>query len=265
MAWGAAGIAGAGLIGGMLSSKSASKAARQAASTAAAESGRQFDVSMEEMREAAEYLESIGVPPAEAQRIALEYAQVGPSAMEEIETDPRLRSAQMDALAQMQEMGAPGLTGEERAQQMMITRGSGAQAQARDKAILQNMAERGMGGSGAELIARLQGSQSAADRASVQQAQLSGQAQSRALQAMSQRADRPVVPAAHGDPAELRLDGRAQPRRRLLGFRVVVDVGVVALDRICVDCGHEVSFSIVLRPRHRPSQRARSAVHSRSE
>lgn len=180
---------GSAVIGGgmgLAATSKASKAARAAAAQATAESGRQFDEAMKEMREAAEYLESLGVPPVEAQRIALESANLGPSALEDVETDPRLKQAQMDALARIQEMGGAGLTAEERAQQDMITRSAGAEAQARDKSILQNMAERGIGGSGAELMARLQGSQSAADRAAVQQGQLSGQAQNRALQALSQ-------------------------------------------------------------------------------
>ena len=65
-----------------------------------------------------------------------------------------------------------------------MMRGVSSSAQARDKSILQNMAERGMGGSGAELIQRLQSSQSGADRASMEQAQLAGQVQNRALDAM---------------------------------------------------------------------------------
>lgn len=181
-----AGIAAAGIAGGMYSSSRAGKKAAKASAAATAESARQFNLAMEEARKAASYLESIGVPTEEAQRISLEYAQLDPSALEDIETDPRLRGAQMDALSQLQQMGEAGLTESEKAQQQMITRTSGAQAQARDKAILQEMSERGIGGSGSELIARLQGSQSAADRASVQQAQLAGQTQSRALQAISQ-------------------------------------------------------------------------------
>ena len=181
-----AGIAAAGIGAGLISGSKAAKAAKQAAAASAAESGRQYDLSMAQMKEAVEYLKAQGVPEEEAQRIALETAQLDPSAMEDISLDPRLRSAQMDALAGLQERGEAGLTEEEKSQQDMIMRSAGAQAQAQDKAVLQNMAERGIGGSGSELIARLQGSQSAADRASVGQAQLAGQAQNRALEALGQ-------------------------------------------------------------------------------
>ena len=180
----AAGVVGGGL--GLMASSKAGKAARAAAAQAAAESGRQFDLSMEQVKEAEEYLKSLGVPEIEAQKIALEQAELGPSAMEDISTDPRLRSAQMDALAGLQERGESGLTTEEKVQQDQLMRSVGAGAQARDKAVLQDMEQRGMGGSGNELIARLQASQSAADRANVGQAQLAGQAQNRALQAISQ-------------------------------------------------------------------------------
>lgn len=156
------------------------------AAAAREQSDRQFQQAQEEMKKVAEYLETQGIPSTEAQRIALEYAQVGPSALEDVQIDPRLKDAQMGALSKLQEMGGAGLTQEEKAQQMMMQRSVAGDAQARDKAILQNMAERGMGGSGSELIARLQGSQSAADRNAVSQAQLAGQAQNRALQSIAQ-------------------------------------------------------------------------------
>ena len=60
MAWGAAGLAAAGMVGGMMSSRSAAKRSAAAMEAATAESKRQYDISMAEMRKAAEYLESIG-------------------------------------------------------------------------------------------------------------------------------------------------------------------------------------------------------------
>lgn len=181
----AAVAAGSALMANKASSD-ASKRASSMAGAANAQSQKQFQASQDEMKEAAEYLESMGVPSEEAQRIALQYAQVGPSAMEDIETDPRLQNAQMDALGKLQQMGGSGLTDSERAEQMMMQRSGAAQGQARDKSIMQNMAERGLGGSGMELAQRLQSSQSGADTAAMAQAQLSGQAQQRALGAISQ-------------------------------------------------------------------------------
>ena len=145
--------------------------------------------------EAVRRLEEVGIPTVEAQRIVLEspelvglqeYQQMGPSAMEDISTDPRLKQAQMDALSKMQEMGGSGLTEAEKAQAMLMQREVAGEEQARQKSILQEMAQRGIGGSGVELAARLSSSQGAADRRAVQQAQLAAQAQQRALQAITQ-------------------------------------------------------------------------------
>ena len=155
---------------------------------ASAESARMQEEANRRYDEALQYYEGIGVPPEEAQRIALEAAQVGPSALEDVSVDPRLRGQQMQALEQLSQFGEAGLTDSEKAQQQMMMRDVAGQAQAREKSILQDMAQRGMSGSGAELAARLGSSQAAAERGSMEQAQLAGQAQQRALQAITQGA-----------------------------------------------------------------------------
>lgn len=109
------------------------------------------------------------------------------SAMEDVSVDPRLADAQMAALNQLQEVSQGGLTEADMMAAEQIRRQTSAQDQAKQGQILQEMSARGMGGSGAELIARLKSSQSAADRSSSAGMDLLQQAQARALQAMSQQ------------------------------------------------------------------------------
>lgn len=112
--------------------------------------------------------------------------QQGPSAMEGIQTDPRLAQAQMTALGQLSQTGQMGMSPAEAAALAQSNRDAQAMAQAKSNQILDNMARRGMGGSGAELAAQLQNAQSAADRASQQGNQIAQNAQQNALQAMVQ-------------------------------------------------------------------------------
>lgn len=176
--------AGISAVGGLASSAMGASQAKKDRAQAA----KQHADSMAMADEAANLLIAQGVPKAEAMRVALETAQLGPSALEDLMVDPRLRQAQMGALEKMQQIGETGQTAAERAEELVAMQEIEGAAQARDKAILQDMAQKGMGGSGAELIARLQGSQSAANRAATTGAQLQGQAQNRALQAMMQGA-----------------------------------------------------------------------------
>ena len=121
-------------------------------------------------REQMSRLQAIDLPDYEKMRLALQVPELvglldaeelGRSEFEEIQDDPRLRSAQLDALAQLQEIGEVGLTPEERAQRSELMRDSAAQNQAAQEAILQSMAQRGTLDSGSALIAQLQ---SAADQ-----------------------------------------------------------------------------------------------------
>lgn len=116
----------------------------------------------------------------------LQNIQAGPSSMEGIQLDPRLVNAQMAALQQLSQTGQMGMTPAEAAALQQVNRESQALAQAKSEQILDNMARRGMGGSGAELAAQLQNAQSAADRASQQGGQTAQAAQQQALQALAQ-------------------------------------------------------------------------------
>lgn len=112
--------------------------------------------------------------------------QQGPSAMNNIQTDPRLAQAQMAALQQLSALGGSnGLSPGDRAAFQNIMSQSQQGAQAKSQQILQNMQARGAGGSGQELAAQLQNAQSSAQNANQAGNSLMQQAQQRALQAMS--------------------------------------------------------------------------------
>lgn len=112
--------------------------------------------------------------------------ELGPTAMEGIALDPELRSAQMEALQRLSEVGEAGLTPGDVAAMRSLQRQVSGQEQARQEAILQEMARRGVAGSGQELAARLQSSQSAADRASEEANRMAQMAQARALEGITQ-------------------------------------------------------------------------------
>ena len=141
----------------------------------------------------------LSIPDIEGQKVAYEgpqlvgtydpameqYFSAGPSKFEQVSTDPRLQQAQMSALAQLQQLGRSGMTAEERAALEGTQRAAAQQAQARQSGILQQMAQRGMGGGGSELAAQLAASQAGAEQARQSGLGISAQAQNRALEAIS--------------------------------------------------------------------------------
>jgi hypothetical protein len=147
----------------------------------------------------AQYL-GIQIPGVEEQKVNFELpdyiggftpetegiAQMGPSAMEGLSTDPRLQEAQMAALQQLADIGQSGMTPAEAAALRSARRGAAGEAQAKSSQILQEMQRRGVAGSGQELAMRLQAAQSGADRMSQESDRAMQMAQQRALQAISQ-------------------------------------------------------------------------------
>jgi hypothetical protein len=113
--------------------------------------------------------------------------QMGPSAMEGVSTDPRLKQTQMQALEQLSGFSKGEMSPADATMLEQIRRGAAAQGQARQSAILSEMQQRGQGGSGAELIAKLKSGQAEADRASQEGMGLQQMLQQRALQALSQQ------------------------------------------------------------------------------
>lgn len=127
-----------------------------------------------------QYKQVADLPPA----ILEEIISAGPSKFEGISTDPRLAAAQMKALSGLEERGETGLTAKESAELKDIRRQTARDEQNRRASILQNMAQRGMGGSGAELASALSGSQAAAERQSQEGDKEAAMIQERALQSL---------------------------------------------------------------------------------
>lgn len=107
------------------------------------------------------------------------------SDMNNISTDPRLKDDQMQSLAALQELANNGgMSAADEANLSKIQSEVGQADRGRRDAIKQNMAQRGMGGSGMDLLAQLDSSQAATDRASQSGLDVAGMAQQRALDAM---------------------------------------------------------------------------------
>ena len=164
-----AGGAIGGTIGSILGSGSAS-----------GDYGRSDDL----RNQALQQLMGIEVPDIEKMKLALEnYTSAGnltpeaialitqgDTALANVSTDPRLRNSQLAALDQISGIASTGMSEGDQAAFELARRNAAAEGQAKQGQILQNMAQRGVAGSGAELAASLQNAQSTADR--LQQAQL---------------------------------------------------------------------------------------------
>lgn len=175
---------GATVIGGLMGADAQNRA-RRAALEAAARGVAQF--------------EGIDVPTVAEQSLILQtpdlvgtydplleqILSLGPSAMEGVSTDPLLAQAQLDSLLGLQDIAQGGLTEADMAASRDIQRQVGQSSEARRQAILQNMAERGVLGSGMELAAQLQGEQQATDQQAKASDELIRQAQARALQGLT--------------------------------------------------------------------------------
>lgn len=110
--------------------------------------------------------------------------QIGSNALQGITTSPQLLQAQLGALSQLQQLGQGGLTAQERNVLMTVANQVGGAQAAANKAIMANMAARGMAGSGAELAAELSAGQGAANTAAQQGSNIAAQGQQNALAAM---------------------------------------------------------------------------------
>lgn len=146
---------------------------------------------------------NIQIPDIEKMKLALEnYGSAGTltpemiqlisqgeTALENVNIDPRLRQSQMSALDQMSGIASSGMSEGDMAAFEMARRNAASEAQAKQGQILQNMAQRGQSGSGAELAASLANAQGSADR--LQQAQLeeAKQRQAARMSALQQQAN----------------------------------------------------------------------------
>lgn len=142
----------------------------------------------------------ISVPEIEKQMLEMELLQsagqydpdldqalsLGPSSMENVSTDPRLKSAQMNALAQLGGIAETGMSPADQASFELARRGAAQENQAMQGQILQQMQARGQGGSGAELIAKLTGAQKSADSMQAAQLEQAKAQQAARMQALNQ-------------------------------------------------------------------------------
>jgi hypothetical protein len=94
------------------------------------------------------------------------------------------RQAQLDVLGEYQDLSQTGLTAVDRAALTDIQNQIATQERGQREAILQNMAQRGLSGSGTELAANLLAGQSASQRASQMGMDQASQAQQARLQAL---------------------------------------------------------------------------------
>lgn len=137
---------------------------------------------IDDMRIQLEQLVEAGVLTPEQAQAEL----AGRSEMDNIQTDPRFKESQFEALNALQDIGDGGLTAADEAALQKIQTQENTQARGQREAIIQNAAQRGMGGSGLELMAQLQNQQDSATRASQRDMDIAGQSQERALQALIQ-------------------------------------------------------------------------------
>ena len=109
------------------------------------------------------------------------------SSMEGVSANQGTIDAQKSALEGISEVAQGGYTEADKSVAREVNREVNQQSQARQKAILNAMANRGVLGSGMELAAQLQGEQQSIDQASRAGENLTQQAQARALQALGQQ------------------------------------------------------------------------------
>jgi len=185
MAVGAA-IGGAALLGYM-GSRSAGKKAAFAMKQGNLMMAEQMEKQRALLEKSVAAIEAIGIPTEEAQRIALQIAQFGPSALEDVVADPEASLAEYQTLEEMGAISSGDISQADRAAEYQIAGGASRQARAREKAIMQTFQQRGVAGGGQELAARLQSSQGSADQAAMQQAQMIQDKRQARIDALGQR------------------------------------------------------------------------------
>jgi hypothetical protein len=105
---------------------------------------------------------SVGDPLALQQMGAFD--QLGPSALADITTDPRYRDAELSALSDLEQQSKTGFTARDEADLAKLEGDVNRQNRGRLGAIQQNMAARGMSGSGMDIAAQIAASQDATER-----------------------------------------------------------------------------------------------------
>ena len=142
---------------------------------------------------------NITVPDIESQKIKLEEllsagvltpeqeneVKQQMSQLDSYKEDIQARDLQKNALLKMQGVSEEGFTPETKAEIELLRMNQARDQKGEQDAILQNMASRGMAGSGQELAARLLGSQAGAERSAKERLQLAAEANRAATEAIA--------------------------------------------------------------------------------
>ena len=166
---GAVASVAAPVVGGVIGGKQADKdrnAANAARNAALAQFAGISLPDLEAMKMNPELFSSAGTLTPEM----IQLISQGDTALQDVSIDPRLRNSQLSALDQISGIASSGMSEGDQAAFELARRNAAAEAQAKQGQILQNMAQRGQSGSGAELAASLANAQGSSDR--LQQAQL---------------------------------------------------------------------------------------------
>lgn len=121
------------------------------------------------------------ITPEQAQAYSLEQSK-----MNDVYADPRLLAAQKAALANLQEVGANGMTAVDRAKLQQIQAQEDSQLRGQREALAQNAAARGVGGSGLELMNQQMAAQESANRMGQRDTEVAAQAQQARMAALQQ-------------------------------------------------------------------------------
>jgi len=180
-------IAGAAALAGGMMGANEARAGRESAEAAQKRALALLQAvetpSVEEQKAILEELRVIGEYNPEA----LQAIGLDPSAMEQVSADPAVVQQQMDALKQVSEVAEGGYTEGDKAAMRDVKREVNQNARARQKSILNEMAQRGVLGSGMELAAQLKGDQQSIDAEASASNKAIQQAQARALQAATMK------------------------------------------------------------------------------
>lgn len=145
------------------------------------------------------YLDMANIKPEDLQVALAKYSSLqgpqanleqsvdlGPSAYQDAQMDPRLKQNLLNQIETFNRLGASGMTPEMAAAANQLRRDTQAQAASQMESIQQSADARGMGGAGLAQALKAQAAQSAANRAAQQSADMQATAYRNQLNAMSQ-------------------------------------------------------------------------------
>lgn len=162
---------------------------------------KNYGADQRRLDEALRQFSGLQVPTVEEQQVNLdqlvqqgvitadeaEFIKQDPSAFADLNVDPAGRQAELQALDKLQGIfGAGGMDAQAKARLSQIQDQVGTSSRGAREAIMQRANERGIGGSGFELMSQLEEQQGSATRANQAAVQAAADAEQRALQAISQ-------------------------------------------------------------------------------